>query len=63
MLRFPTARERAVCAADTWVAQNPHNEAFQHLSNSIYVVNADGSDPPLVIAGQDYKGIMEWWQP
>ena len=44
-------------------ARIPHNDAFQHPSNSIYVVNADGSDPRLVLAGQDDKGIQESWHP
>lgn len=43
-------------------ALNPHNDWFQHPQNSIYVVDADGSDPRLVIGGAYYKGITEWWR-
>ncbi|MEO7664335.1 MAG: hypothetical protein ABIV26_04360 [Candidatus Limnocylindrales bacterium] len=41
---------------------DPVNDAFIHPDNKIYVVNADGSDPTLVLGGPGFKGIVEWWQ-
>jgi hypothetical protein len=39
---------------------NPVAEEFEHRPNEVWVVEVDGSNPRLVIGGQDYKRELEW---
>lgn len=41
---------------------NTTNDAFIHVDNSIYVVNADGTNPRLVNNEPGFKRVQEWWQ-
>jgi WD40-like Beta Propeller Repeat len=40
---------------------NPGNDAFEHVDNAIYVINADGTNPRLVMDGPGFKNVQEWW--
>ena len=40
---------------------HPISDNFQHDANEIYVINADGSGPTLLIGGPTYKFVTEWW--
>ena len=41
---------------------HPISDNFQHDTNEIYVINADGSGFTLVIGGPTYKFVTEWWE-
>jgi Tol biopolymer transport system component len=41
---------------------DPVNDAFTHPNNKIYVINADGTDPAIVMGGSGFKGVIEWWR-
>ena len=35
---------------------------YTHPTSSVYVINADGSNPTKVIGDQHYKALFGWWQ-
>ena len=41
---------------------HPISDNFQHDTNEIYVINANGSGLTLVIGGPTYKFVTEWWE-
>jgi len=41
---------------------HPTNDSFTHLSNGLYVIDADGTGLTLVIGGSDFKSQPEWWR-
>lgn len=43
-------------------ALDPVADKFTHPDNGLYVINADGTGPRLVIGSSDFKSQPEWWQ-
>jgi Tol biopolymer transport system component len=41
---------------------HPDNDAFQHASNEVFAINADGTGLTLVIGGAGYKAVADWWE-
>ena len=41
---------------------HPVTDNFEHAANEIYVINADGSQPTLLIGGPTFKTVTEWWE-
>ena len=41
---------------------HPVTDNFEHAANEIYVINADGSRPTLLIGGPTFKTVTEWWE-
>ena len=39
---------------------DPTNDQFTHPPNGLYVINANGSKPRLVIGTHDFKNQPEW---
>jgi Tol biopolymer transport system component len=42
-------------------ALDPISDEFAHPPNEVYVINADGTNPALVLDGSDFKRRFEWW--
>jgi Tol biopolymer transport system component len=40
---------------------HPINDAFVHVSNAIYAINADGGGLTLVVGGPGFKYVSDWW--
>jgi len=41
-------------------ALDPTNDRFTHPDNALYVINADGTHPHMVLASPDFKSQLEW---
>lgn len=42
-------------------ALHPTNDPFQHATNTIYAINADGTGLTRVVGGPGYKTVWDWW--
>jgi hypothetical protein len=42
-------------------ALHPINDAFDHVANAIYAINANGSGLTLVVGGSGFKTVWDWW--
>ena len=41
---------------------HPNNNVFDHDTNEIYAINADGTGLQLVVTGHAHKATADWWE-
>jgi Tol biopolymer transport system component len=41
---------------------HPLDDAFEHVDNEIYAINADGTGKTVVVGGPRFKYVADWWE-
>jgi Tol biopolymer transport system component len=59
--RFPLGPVWSPDGAHIMFALDPTDDAFRHLANAIYVMNADGTGLRSVVRDRTFKSSIEWW--
>ena len=58
---FPIAPIWSPDGSQIMFALDPTNDQFTHPPNELYVIDADGANPQLVLGGDDFKRLAAWW--